>query len=117
MTVKTKRYKRWTEEEIAYIEYNYGVMTTAELAEELGRNAQAIRSAAYSRGMKRKGQLEYTIYSGEEIKFTGNQEDCAAYLDVSIVDFHSMKAPSYAERSKNGIRIVDLGRWRIDEDE
>jgi len=117
MTTKTRKNKHWSQEELDYLEYHYGMKTTTEIGKKLGRTAASVRVAANTRGFKLQGQQKYAVYDGDDLKVIGTQEACMEFLDLTYVGFHSMKAPSYAERSKTGIRIIDLGMWRIDEDE
>jgi len=117
VAVKTGKYRGWTEEELEYLDYNYGMKSLKEIADYLGRSVASVDSRVYRDKLKIKGQLEYAIYYDDKHKFMGNQDECAEFLGVSADRFQQYKAPSYASKSETGIRIVDLGRWRIDEDE
>jgi|SRR5690625_2842975 len=117
MEKQRTRRRRWTQEEIDYLEHNYGVMSTKDIAKKLDRSEAAVSTAATTRNMALKGQLEYAVYHDDEYQISGNQEECAEFLGMSVYQFHLTKAPSYAKKAEIGIRIVSLGMWRINENE
>ena len=56
-------YKKWTQEDFQYVIDNYGEKTYKEMAEHLGRTADAIRRKVYKERKKKKDERE--VSNGE----------------------------------------------------
>jgi DNA-binding CsgD family transcriptional regulator len=106
---------RWTREELSYLKNNYGYLTTSEIAETLQRTVMSVHTKAFENGFKRVGQREYAVYFDDEFQFTGTIQECAQKLGIKEESFKHHTTPSGRKRAENGIFIVDLGMWKIEE--
>lgn len=102
-------WKRWTDEEDAFLEENYLEMTRKEIGEALGRTEGAIQGRIRTLGLSEKYQIEYAVYKNDRNVFAGNAKECAEFLGVKLESFYR-----YVCGKKGRIDIVKLGRWKIE---
>lgn len=114
---KTLKIKQgaWAKKEDAYLKRNYGFLSFGEMAKKLNRSASAVEKRIWTKKFKKVTQLEYAVYIGDIFHFIGNIESCASYLKVEVGTINYYRSAAYERRTKAGIRIVDLGKWRIEE--
>jgi len=105
----------WTNQEIEYLEQNYGRLTNAEIAERLNRSYSSVKSAIVRNGIGKDKQREYAVYFDDEYQFSGTSKECADRLGIREKSFMHYLTPSYKKRAKTGMHVVDLGFWNKEE--
>lgn len=91
--------KAWTMKDIIFLQDNYEDMTNQELADKLDRSYKVISNKLYELGLRRTS--EFILYEGDELKFTGTQQECADYWGVKINTINYYAAESYHKRIKD----------------
>lgn len=104
----------WEEWKYHFLEDNYGLLTNKQIAEHIGLSSYTVRRTASDLKIKSKWQKEYAVYFGDEYQFSGNIKKCSKRLGVKIQTFRGYISKS--GRYEDGIHIVELGKWRKDED-
>lgn len=107
----------WTKEQELFVKINLGYIPIREMSKRIGKTQHAIRKKIERMGWKSNFRREYAVYQSDEHLFTGTLKECVSRLKVSPSTFKFFSTPSYLKRTNDGIRIVDLGLWPINEEE
>lgn len=105
-----------TDYEKLYIKTYYGVFSCPEIARRLNLPENKVKSFIMTNKLKSNGQIEYAVYNGDTFLMTGTKKQLANKMGVFENSITFMTSPTYAKRHANGMRIVNLGKWPIDEE-
>jgi hypothetical protein len=105
----------WSKREMDFLRENYGYLSTQEIADRLNRTYHAVRGMAVRNGIKSVAQREYAVYFDDDFQFTGTAQECADELGIQKDTLIFYTNPSHAKRAKRGIFVVDLGKWKKEE--
>jgi|SRR5690625_120650 len=110
-----KRRGTWSKEELDYLKSNYGKLTIQEIAKRLNRSYSSVKGASVRNGIGKGKQREFAVYFDDEYQFSGTAKECADQLGVRAASFMHYTTPSYKNRAKTGMHVVDLGFWKKEE--
>lgn len=133
--------RKWTEEELRFVQEHYQTMTHAEIAQKLGRTEKAVRNLCYKRGWQKLrpwtpeedallkelyGKFQEHMFLDAVAKELGRSRAAVAHraheLGLTRMDrprameavLKTIKAASRYARTRNGLGVLTAGGFRED---
>lgn len=110
--------RRWTNEEIEYLEVSYNRLPIKQIVEELNRTHNSITSKAQSLNLMKSHRSnkhldEYAVYKGDDMLFTGTIKEISDELNIQPNTLYRYSSLSYKrmierEGRNNLIVLVNL---------
>nr|EGQ40144.1 MAG: hypothetical protein J07AB56_08720 [Candidatus Nanosalinarum sp. J07AB56] len=104
-------FSKWEEHEVEFLRDNYGAMTNAEMADELGRSTGSVQGKLQTENLNRE---KHKAWTDEELAFLRRNFD--SMTDAEIADELDREVPGVKDKRLNeGLRKTDVFQWS-DED-
>ncbi len=108
--------KRWTDDEIKFLEEHWSNKSTRWIAKQLNRTNHSVRHKANARKMYKESYKEYAVYSGETLLAVGTAKECAEALGVTpktIIYYATPTHKKMVEKGRGKRRVA----FKLEEDE